>query len=100
VGPAVRPVRRTRQFDGGRAGDPAARTQVPTPGVPLRQELRTSGCKRLGLDLVDVTYTGATTANVLAETQHGAPPQVGALDGSEVLVTVMIGGNDVGYVPC
>jgi hypothetical protein len=46
-----------------------------------------------------VTYSGATTANVLAEPQHGAPPQVAALDGSEELVTVTIGGNDAGYVP-
>lgn len=53
----------------------------------------------LGLDLVDVTYSGATTANVLTECQRGARPQVEALDGSEELVTVTIGGNDVGYAP-
>jgi lysophospholipase L1-like esterase len=51
------------------------------------------------LDLVDVTFSGATTAHVLAERQRGAPPQVEALDGSETLVTVTIGGNDVGYIP-
>lgn len=55
--------------------------------------------EKLGLDLVDVTYSGATTANVLTDSQHGAPPQADALDGSEELVTVTIGGNDVGYVP-
>ena len=49
-------------------------------------------------DLVDVTYSGATTANVLTDSQRGAPPQIDALDGSEDLVTVTIGGNDVGYV--
>jgi lysophospholipase L1-like esterase len=53
----------------------------------------------LGLDLVDVTFSGATTANVLRDGQFGAPPQVAALDGSETLVTVTIGGNDVRYVP-
>jgi lysophospholipase L1-like esterase len=53
----------------------------------------------LGLDLVDVTYSGATTAHVLTDAQHGTPPQVSALDGTEALVTVTIGGNDVGYVP-
>lgn len=53
----------------------------------------------LGLDLVDVTYSGATTAHVLTDSQRGAAPQVDALDGSESLVTVTIGGNDVGYVP-
>jgi lysophospholipase L1-like esterase len=36
---------------------------------------------------------------VLTDPQHGVPPQVEALDGSEDLVTVTIGGNDVGYVP-
>ena len=55
--------------------------------------------EQLGLDLVDVTYSGATTAHVLTDPQNGAPPQVDALDGSEDLVTVTIGGNDVGYVP-
>jgi lysophospholipase L1-like esterase len=55
--------------------------------------------EQLGLNLVDVTYSGATTANVLTEPQNGAPPQVDALDGSEELVTITIGGNDVGYVP-
>ncbi|MBB2989326.1 lysophospholipase L1-like esterase [Mycolicibacterium iranicum] len=53
----------------------------------------------LGLDLVDVTYSGATTTHVLTESQHGAPPQVEALDGTEALVTITIGGNDAGYVP-
>ena len=55
--------------------------------------------ERLGFDLVDVTYSGATTANVLQDPQHGAPPQVDALDGTEELVTVTVGGNDAGYVP-
>jgi lysophospholipase L1-like esterase len=54
---------------------------------------------RLGLDLVDVTYSGATTANVLTDHQNDALPQAAVLDGSEALVTVTIGGNDVGYVP-
>ena len=53
----------------------------------------------LGLDLVDVTYSGATTAHVLSEPQRGTPPQIQALDGTESLVTVTIGGNDAGYVP-
>ncbi len=55
--------------------------------------------ERLNLDLVDVTFSGATTAHVLAERQRSAQPQVDALDGSEELVTITIGGNDVGYVP-
>jgi lysophospholipase L1-like esterase len=55
--------------------------------------------ERLSLELVDVTFSGATTAHVLADHQRGRPPQISALDGSESVVTVTIGGNDVGYVP-
>jgi hypothetical protein len=55
--------------------------------------------ERSGFELVDVTFSGATTAHLLTDRQHGAPPQLTALDGSEGLVTVTIGGNDVGYVP-
>jgi lysophospholipase L1-like esterase len=55
--------------------------------------------RRYHHDLVDVTFSGATTEHVLTERQHGAPPQIAALDGTERLVTVTIGGNDVGYIP-
>jgi lysophospholipase L1-like esterase len=55
--------------------------------------------EQLNLELVDVTFSGATTAHVLADHQRGAPPQITALNGSETLVTVTIGGNDVGYIP-
>jgi lysophospholipase L1-like esterase len=55
--------------------------------------------ERLNLDLVDVTFSGATTAHVLADRQRTAKPQIQALDGSEELVSITIGGNDVGYVP-
>jgi len=68
----------------------AARSAANYPHVVAR---------RLGFDLVDVTYSGATTAHVLTDRQNGAPPQIDALDGSETLVTITIGGNDVGYVP-
>ncbi|WP_118914087.1 SGNH/GDSL hydrolase family protein [Mycobacterium shigaense] len=52
-----------------------------------------------GLELTDVTFSGATTAHLLTDRQHDAPPQLSTLEGSESLVTVTIGGNDVGYVP-
>ncbi|HTX94103.1 MAG TPA: SGNH/GDSL hydrolase family protein [Mycobacterium sp.] len=55
--------------------------------------------EQLSLGLVDVTFSGATTAHILCDQQRGHPPQVTALDGSESLVTVTIGGNDVGYIP-
>lgn len=55
--------------------------------------------QRLGFNLADVTYSGATTAHLLTDRQNDEPPQVSALNGSEELVTITIGGNDVGYVP-
>ena len=55
--------------------------------------------RRTGAELIDVTYSGATTSHLLTDSQNGAPPQIQALDGTEDLVTVTIGGNDVGYVP-
>lgn len=54
---------------------------------------------RMGFDLVDVTYSGATTAHILTESQRGERPQIEALNGTEELITVTIGGNDAGYVP-
>lgn len=54
--------------------------------------------ERMGYHLVDVTYSGATTAHIVTDPQNNAPPQVAALDGTEELVTITIGGNDVGYV--
>jgi lysophospholipase L1-like esterase len=53
----------------------------------------------LSLELVDVTYSGATTAHVLTDRQNGTAPQVTSLDGTEDLVTITIGGNDIAYVP-
>jgi lysophospholipase L1-like esterase len=55
--------------------------------------------RQCNLALIDVTYSGATTAHILADRQGGAAPQIEVLDGSESVVTVTIGGNDVGYVP-
>ncbi|BBX10199.1 hydrolase [Mycolicibacterium aichiense] len=84
------------------AAGPGIRPRVAGSPIPAGRSARNYPhltAERLGLDLVDVTYSGATTAHVLRDRQHGAPPQIDALDGSEELVTVTIGGNDVGYVP-
>ena len=83
AGPGIRPQVRGAPFGSGRS----ARNYAHVVGA------------QLNLDLVDVTFSGATTAHVLAERQRGARPQIEALDGSEELVTITIGGNDVGYVP-
>lgn len=83
AGPGIRPGAAGAPFSSGRS----ARNY---PHLVAQQ---------LNLTLVDVTFSGATTAHVLSARQCGAPPQLEALDGSETLVTITIGGNDVGYVP-
>lgn len=52
----------------------------------------------IGSRLVDVTSSGATTADILRDRQYGQPPQIEAVSQFTELVTVTIGGNDVGYV--
>jgi len=52
----------------------------------------------LRLPLVDRSCGGATTAHVLRGGQFFQPPQVDAVNRETRLVTVTVGGNDVGYV--
>lgn len=52
----------------------------------------------LCLHLVDVTTSGATTANVLRTWQGRRPPQIDAVTADAKLVTITIGGNDIGYL--
>lgn len=49
------------------------------------------------LHLVDVTCGGATTAHILGPWNE-LPPQIDALTPDAALVTVTIGGNDLGYI--
>ncbi len=51
---------------------------------------------RLRLVLEDVTFSGATIAQLL---EPGSPGQLDAVDSSTRLVTITAGGNDVGYLP-
>jgi lysophospholipase L1-like esterase len=48
------------------------------------------------LRLTDVTSSGATCEHILREQQYGQPPQIRAVDSGTDLVTLTIGGNDVG----
>ena len=52
----------------------------------------------LGLELTDVTYSGATTAHLLDTRQEDAPPQLDAVTPDTALVTITAGGNDLEYV--
>jgi lysophospholipase L1-like esterase len=52
---------------------------------------------RLALELTDVSCGGATTAHILGRWNE-LPPQLDALRRDTKLVTITIGGNDVGYI--
>ncbi|MDN3903416.1 SGNH/GDSL hydrolase family protein [Arthrobacter sp. YD2] len=52
----------------------------------------------LDLMLTDVTSSGAVTADILYRRQFGQPPQADALTPDTDLVTITVGGNDIGYV--
>ena len=51
----------------------------------------------LGLTLADVTCSGATTANVRDTAQNGAAPQLDAVTADTALISLTVGGNDLGY---
>lgn len=54
--------------------------------------------RRLNLTLIDQSCGGATTAHVLRGGQHAHGPQVDAVTAETKLVTVTIGGNDIGFI--
>ncbi|WP_243791422.1 SGNH/GDSL hydrolase family protein [Saccharopolyspora gloriosae] len=76
---------------------------TPTkPGSPAECKRSTQNyasrvADRSGLDLTDVSCSGATTENILTKSQAGQDPQVSAVTADTRLVTVTIGGNDVNY---
>jgi len=72
------------------------------PGTPQRcgrspKSYSSLVAERLKLDLVDASCGGATTAHILGPWSE-LPPQIEAVDKDTRLVTVTIGGNDLGYV--
>ncbi len=79
------------------------------PGVTLLADARDPRCTRsndnyarqvtraLQLELTDVSCGGATTKHML-EGWNELPPQIAALTPDTALVTVTIGGNDLGYI--
>jgi len=84
----------------------AAGPGIPSrvPGSPRRAGRSTGNyahlvARALGLDLHDVTYSGATTSDILHRSAVGQPAQLDAVTPPTRLVTMTIGGNDVGYVP-
>jgi len=55
--------------------------------------------RALHLDLHDVTYSGATTSDILTASAAGQPAQLDAVTPDTRLVTITAGGNDVGFLP-
>jgi len=55
--------------------------------------------RALGLDLHDVTFSGATTSDILQASAVGQPAQLAAVTPDTRLVTITAGGNDVGFLP-
>jgi lysophospholipase L1-like esterase len=54
--------------------------------------------EELGLSLIDRTCGGATTENILRRGQYLQSPQINSVRAETQLVTVTIGGNDIGYI--
>jgi len=81
----------------------AAGPGVTTPADDVRRCARSSDnyahqlARKRGLRLTDVSCSAATTAHVLGPWNELAP-QIDALTPDVALVTVTIGGNDVGYI--
>jgi lysophospholipase L1-like esterase len=74
------------------------------PGSPRRAGRSTGNyahrvARALGLDLHDVSFSGATSADLLWPSGYGQPAQLDAVTPATRLVTLTVGGNDVGYVP-
>lgn len=72
------------------------------PDTPQRcgrspRNYATLAAARLGLQLDDQSCGGATTAHIL-NAWNELPAQIAAVDAATRLVTVTIGGNDLGYV--
>jgi lysophospholipase L1-like esterase len=55
--------------------------------------------ERSSLTLRDVTFSGATVAEMVRGTANGGPPQIDAVTSDTRLITITGGGNDVGYIP-
>ncbi|MGH3216749.1 MAG: GDSL-type esterase/lipase family protein [Trebonia sp.] len=74
------------------------------PGSP-RQAGRSTGnyahlvARELGLDLHDVTFSGATTSDLPGPSAAGLAAQLDAVTPETSLVTITAGGNDVSFLP-
>ena len=69
----------------------------PTPCARSTHNYAHQIATRRGLALTDVSCSGATTAHLIGA-RDAIPPQLDALTLDTRLVTITIGGNDIGYI--
>lgn len=82
------------------AAGPGVSTYPEDPAAPCYRSADNYArqlAKARGLALTDVSCSGATTAHLLGP-RDAIPPQIEALTADTRLVTITIGGNDIGYV--
>jgi lysophospholipase L1-like esterase len=78
-------------------GIPAYYEDTPAPCYRSTQNYAHQLARRLSMSLTDVSCSGATTAH-LTGPRANIPPQLDALTPDTRLVTITIGGNDLGYI--
>ncbi len=76
---------------------PTTTPSAPTACQRSLQNYPSLTARALGLDLDDVSCGGATTVDMTQSQGPGIPPQLDALQPTTALVTVGIGGNDLGF---
>lgn len=82
------------------AGGAGVTTSADTPPTRCQRSIDNYPhqlARRHGLQLVDVSCGGATTAHILGPWNE-LPAQIDAVDAATRLVTITIGGNDIGYM--
>ncbi|MEO6092274.1 MAG: SGNH/GDSL hydrolase family protein [Novosphingobium sp.] len=98
--PALRPGARYVAMGSSFASGPGVTTSADTPPNRCSRSIDNYAhqlARKRSLTLVDVSCGGATTANVLQPWDE-LPAQVDALTPDTALVTITIGGNDVGFI--
>lgn len=98
--PSIEPGARYVAMGSSFAAGPGIPTYDETPPAPCyrsNQNYAHQLAARLDLTLIDVSCSGATTAH-LNGPRGTIPPQLDALTPDTRLVTITIGGNDLGYI--
>lgn len=79
------------------ASAPLVPTQVDATCLRSDSNYASLVARSRSASLTDVTCSGATTADMTASQTEGVPAQLDALNRGTDLVTITIGGNDIGF---